>query len=32
LNSHKLFKYSPPDSTGWAWGEAEACLASKTVL
>lgn len=26
----KLFKYSPPDSTGWAWGEAEACLASKT--
>lgn len=27
---NKLFKYSPPDSTGWAWGEAEACLASKT--
>lgn len=26
----KLFKFSPPDSTGWAWGEAEACLASKT--
>lgn len=27
---NKLFKYSPPDSTGWAWGEAEACLASNT--
>ncbi|MDX2005487.1 MAG: sugar ABC transporter substrate-binding protein [Meiothermus sp.] len=26
-----LFQYSPPDSTGWAWGEAEAAFASGKV-
>ena len=25
-----LFKFSPPDSPGWAWGEAEACFANRT--
>ncbi len=26
----KLYKFSPPDSTNWTWGEAEACFANKT--
>jgi multiple sugar transport system substrate-binding protein len=26
----KLHKFSPPDSTNWTWGEAEACFANKT--
>ncbi len=25
-----MWQYSPPDSTGWAWGEAEACFNSGT--
>lgn len=25
-----MWQYSPPDSTGWAWGEAEACFNSST--
>ena len=25
-----LWQYSPPDSTGWTWGEAEACFNSGT--
>ncbi|MBN2470878.1 MAG: carbohydrate ABC transporter substrate-binding protein [Anaerolineae bacterium] len=27
---NELYQYSPPDSSGWAWGEAEACFASRT--
>ena len=27
---NQIYKYSPPDSTSWIWGNAEACLASKT--
>jgi multiple sugar transport system substrate-binding protein len=26
----KLYKFSPPDSPNWAWGEAEACFANRT--
>lgn len=26
----KLYKFSPPDSANWAWGEAEACFANRT--
>ena len=26
----QLYQYSPPDSSNWAWGEAEACLVSGT--
>lgn len=26
----KLYKFSPPDSANWTWGEAEACFANKT--
>jgi len=26
----QLYQYSPPDSPNWAWGEAEACFASRT--
>ncbi len=26
----QLQKFSPPDSTGWFWGDAEACFVSKT--
>ena len=26
----KLYKFSPPDSPNWTWGEAEACFANKT--
>lgn len=26
----QLYKYSPPDSPNWTWGEAEACLNSGT--
>jgi multiple sugar transport system substrate-binding protein len=26
----QLYQYSPPDSSNWAWGEAEACLVSST--
>jgi len=26
----QLYKFSPPDSPNWTWGEAEACFASKT--
>ena len=25
----QLFRFSPPDSTNWTWGEAEACFASR---
>lgn len=25
-----MWQYAPPDSTGWAWGEAEACFNSGT--
>ncbi len=27
---NQLFKFSPPDSSNWAWGEAEACFANRT--
>jgi multiple sugar transport system substrate-binding protein len=27
---NQLYQYSPPDSPNWTWGEAEACLASRT--
>ena len=26
----QLYKFSPPDSPNWTWGEAEACFANKT--
>lgn len=26
----QLYQFSPPDSPNWAWGEAEACFASRT--
>ncbi len=26
----ELHQFAPPDSTGWAWGEAEACFANRT--
>lgn len=26
----KLYKFSPPDSPNWAWGEAEACFANRS--
>lgn len=26
----QLYQFSPPDSTNWTWGEAEACFASGT--
>jgi len=26
----KLYKFSPPDSPNWMWGEAEACFANRT--
>lgn len=26
----QLYQFSPPDSTAWTWGEAEACFASRT--
>lgn len=26
----KLYKFSPPDSPSWTWGEAEACFANRT--
>ena len=26
----KLYQFSPPDSPGWAWGEAEACFDNRT--
>ncbi len=26
----QLYQYSPADSSSWAWGEAEACFASRT--
>ncbi len=26
----KMYKFSPPDSPNWTWGEAEACFANKT--
>ena len=27
---NQLYQFSPADSAGWAWGEEEACFASKT--
>lgn len=26
----KLYRFSPPDSPNWTWGEAEACFANRT--
>lgn len=26
----QLYQFSPPDSTNWTWGEAEACFANRT--
>lgn len=26
---NQLFQFSPPDSTNWTWGEAEACFANR---
>jgi multiple sugar transport system substrate-binding protein len=27
---NQLYQFSPPDSPGWTWGEAEACFANRT--
>lgn len=27
---NQLYKFSPPDSPSWTWGEAEACFANRT--
>ena len=29
-NVQRSLQISPPDSPGWAWGEAEACFANRT--